>query len=252
MTGLSFSGGGARGIAHLGVAKALRENGHKIDVISGTSAGAIVGAFMAAGNTEQKALEVIDRTSLLSIFRLAFNWQGLLNMNNLEAILRKHLPSTFEELEIPLVVAATDIEAGKIRYFDSGDLIKPILASSCVPIIFSPVVIDQHKYVDGGLLNNLPSEAIRDKVDTLIGISCNPNTYKSDLSNVRSLAERSSLLAIHGNTKQSKSICDIIIEPEDLSRFSGFDLSKASEIFEVGYRYTSENINTFVANQTKD
>ena len=251
MTGVCFSGGGARGIAHLGISKALKELKLKPDIYAGTSAGAIVGAFLAAGNQEEEALEVIQQTSLLSVFRPAFNWQGLLRMTTLESTLRKILPARFEDLKYPIIIAATDIEAGRIKYFDSGDLCKAILASCCVPVLFSPIVIDNRKYVDGGLLNNLPAEAIRDKTELLVGVSCNPNSYKSDLNNVRTLMERSSLLAISGNTEVSKSICDIIIEPQELSKFSGFDLSKASEIFEVGYRFTMENIDTFVRKQTK-
>ena len=246
MNGISLSGGGARGIAHLGVLKALSEEGIKPGVIAGTSAGAIVGAFLAAGIAHDDALDLIIKTKLLSIFKPAFSWRGLLSVDKLGKILDQHLPATFEHLELPLVVAATDIKAGKTRYFITGDLSQAIMASSCIPVVFSPVEIDGVLYVDGGLLNNLPTEPIREQSSKLIGISCNPYEYNANLHNVKSLMERSALLAINGNTLKSRELCDIIIEPPMLSKFSGFDISRAKEIFNEGYNFTQQNMANFV------
>ena len=248
MNGISLSGGGARGIAHLGVLKALSEEGIKPGVISGTSAGAIIGAFVAAGIGHEESLNIIIKTRLLSIFKPAFSWRGLLSVDKLGKILSQHLPADFESLDLPFLVAATDINAGQTHYFKSGNLTQAVMASSCIPVVFSPVEIDGILYVDGGILNNLPAEPIRDQVTKLIGVSCNPYAYKADLKNVRSLMERSALLAINGNTAKSKELCDVIIEPPGLSKYSGFDLSKAREIFNEGYNFTQENIAIF-ANQ---
>ena len=187
MIGVSLTGGGARGIAHLGVLKALSEEGINPDIISGTSAGAIIGAFVAAGISYEESLNIIIKTKLLSVFKPAFSWRGLLSVDKLGKILNQHLPADFDSLNLPLLVAATDINAGETRYFQSGNLTQAIMASSCIPVVFSPVEIDGTLYVDGGLLNNLPAEPIREQVTRLIGISCNPYTYKADLKNVRSL-----------------------------------------------------------------
>jgi len=246
MIGIALSGGGARGIAHLGVLKALGEAGVHPDILSGTSAGSITGALYAAGNSPDKCLEIILKTNVLSVFRPSFSWKGLLKIDNLAEILKNYLPSTFEELGIPFIVATTEINQGETEYFQSGQLIPTILASSCIPVVFKPVVIDGKNYVDGGILNNLPTEPLKNKVDRLIGVSCNPYGYVEDLENAKVLMERSALLAINGNTSNSRALCDTYIEPPKLVRFSGFKLSQAKEIFDVGYKFTSENITTFV------
>ena len=92
MIGLALSGGGARGIAHLGVIKALNEAGIKPDIIAGTSAGALVGALYCAGNSPDECLKIIQKTKVLSIFRPSFSWQGLLSIDKLGHILENYLP----------------------------------------------------------------------------------------------------------------------------------------------------------------
>lgn len=245
MIGVALSGGGARGIAHLGVLQALEENGIKPDIISGTSAGAIVGGFCCAGYSPDNILTIIIKTKMLSIFKPAFSWQGLLSMDKLAAILTAHLPETFEELSKPLTVAATDLGVGKTTYFTKGDLQSAILASSCLPVLFNPIEINGSKYIDGGILNNLPVEALINKAKNIIAIGCNPIGVKHNFNSFKDVMERSSLLAINENTLKSKALSHVFIEPNELIKFSGFDLSKATEIFETGYQYTSKNIANF-------
>jgi NTE family protein len=245
MTGVALSGGGARGIAHLGVLKALHEANIVPDIVSGTSAGAMVGALYCAGHSADECLNIIKKTNILSVFRPSYSWQGLLSIHKLADVLEKYLPPTFSELKIPLIATATEINKGETVYFNSGPLVPVILASSCIPIIFKPVVIDGNNYVDGGILNNLPAEPLRDKVNTLIGVNCNPYGYVKDLRNAKALMERSALLAINANTLKSRSLCDIIIEPVELVNFSGFMISQAGEIFAAGYNFTIENMSNF-------
>jgi len=246
MIGISFSGGGARGITHLGVLKALLEHDIKPELISGTSAGAIVGALYAAGYSPDESLDIVKQTNVLSVFKPSYSWKGLLSIDKLGKMLTKYLPVDFADLEKELVVAATNINTGKTKYFKKGELIQPILASCCVPIIFKPVKIRGKNYVDGGLLNNLPAEAIRKRVDFLIGVNSNPHGRVDNLDNARLVMERSALLTIGVNTKQSLKNCDVVIEPTGLDHFSGFGLSQAQEIFDTGYSYTVENISNFV------
>ena len=252
MIGIALSGGGARGISHLGVLKALNEANIYPDIISGTSAGAIIGALYSAGHSPDDCLKIVKETNVLSVFSPSFSWKGLLRIDKLGKILKDYLPTTFEELKIPMTVAATDINEGVIKYFSDGPLIPTILASSCIPVIFKPVIIEGASYVDGGILNNLPAEAIRSKVDSIIGISCNPNGKVSGLSNAKVLMERSALLAINGNTMKSRAICDAFIEPQNLVRFSGFNLSQAQDIFDEGYNYATENMTTFALEKLID
>lgn len=245
MIGVALSGGGARGIAHLGVLKALNEAGIFPDLVSGTSSGSIMGALYCAGYTADESLEIIQDTKALSVFRPSFSWKGLLKIDKLADVLKNHLPTTFEGLKVPLTVVTTEINEGMTVYFNSGQLIRTILASSCIPVAFKPVEIEGKNYVDGGILNNLPAEALKDKVTTLIGVSCNPYGYIENLDNARRLLERSALLAINGNTMKSRAMCDVFIEPPQLTKFSGTNLSQAQQIFDEGYKFAAENMSKF-------
>src|SRR5918993_737657 len=137
--GLVLSGGGARGICHLGVIKALEEFGVKFDYISGTSAGSITGALYSYGYKPDEIMEMIASHSFARSLRLAWTWTGLLKLDGLRELFLKFIPeNSFEVLKIPVTVAATEIKKGKIEYFTQGELIPAILASSCVPAVFNP------------------------------------------------------------------------------------------------------------------
>jgi NTE family protein len=240
--GLVLSGGGARGICHLGVLKALEEAGLKFNSISGTSAGAVVGALYSYGYKPDEILSIIESTRLLKSLRPAWTLTGLLKLDGLRELILKYIPENdFNVLKIPVTVAATDIKKGRIEYFAQGELIDPLLSSCCVPAVFNPIRLNGNIYVDGGILDNLPVKAIRDKCDFIIGSHCNFITSEFDVKNIRSVVERSLLMAIHGNTMLSKTLCNVLIEPPEAGKFSGFDLGKAREIFDIGYKYTKEN-----------
>jgi NTE family protein len=241
-TGLVLSGGGARGICHLGVIKALEEFNVRIDFISGTSAGAITGCFYSYGYKPEEILDMITGASFSKTLKLAWTWMGLLSLDGLRQLLIKYIPeNSFDVLKIPVTIAATEIKKGKVEYFTQGELIPAILSSCCVPAVFNPVQFNGGLYVDGGILDNLPVKAIHDKCDFIIGSHCNFIRSEVDLKNFRTVIERSLLMAINGNTTISKTLCDVLIEPPDVGKYSGFDLSKAREIFEIGYQYTKEN-----------
>jgi NTE family protein len=237
-TGLALSGGGARGISHLGVLKALDEFGVQIDCISGTSTGALVGALYSYGISPDEILEVIVKTRFFSSLRPAWTLTGLVSMGGLKDLIRKLVPeNSFDALKIPVAIAATSLNKGRTEYFTSGELIPAILASCCVPVIFNPVSIDGEVYIDGGIMDNLPSKPIRDKCDLLIGSHCNYISAEFDVKNFRSVIERSLLMAISGNTVDSKSLCDILIEPPGLGNLSAFDVGNAQRLFKIGYDF---------------
>ena len=240
--GITLSGGGARGIAHIGVLKALEEMGVEISVISGTSAGAIVGSLYAYGYKPEEILSIIQKVSVFKSVRPAWTWTGLLSLEGLKDVFLKYIPeNNFEALKIPLTVAATDIKKGEIVYFSEGELIPFVMASCCVPAVFAPVSLDGKLLVDGGVLDNLPARPIRTKCDCLIGSHCNPIGSEFDAKNLRTIIERSLLMAVAGNTHESRKLCDVFIEPPGLDKFTGFGLSKAQEIFDIGYQFTKEN-----------
>lgn len=240
--GLVLSGGGARGVCHLGVMKALDELGVRYDYISGTSAGSIVGCLYSYGYKPDDILKIIQSIRFLRSLKLAWTWTGLLSFDGLREALLKYIPeNTFDCLKIPVTLAATEIRKGRIEYFSSGELMTPMQASCTVPAVFKPVEYQGGVYVDGGILDNLPVKAIHDKCDFIIGSHCNFITSEFDVKNFRSVIERSLLMAIHGNTMISKKMCNVLIEPPEVGKYSGFDLTKATAIFELGYQYTKRN-----------
>jgi NTE family protein len=244
-TGLVLSGGGARGISHIGVIKALEELGITITHLSGTSAGSIVGSLYAYGYKPDRILEIVLTTKLFRSMRPAWTWTGLLSLEGLKDALLTYLPENdFAALKLPMTIAATDIKRGKVDYLRSGELVPAILSSCCVPAVFNPIQHNKKLYVDGGLVDNLPSAAIRSDVDFLIGSHCNYISDEFDVKNFRSVIERSLLIAINGNTAISKSQCDILIEPPGVGSYSGFELGKAKDLFEKGYHFVKENFRT--------
>ena len=240
--GLALSGGGARGISHLGVMQALEEFGIKPTIISGASAGSIVGSLYSYGYKPREILEYIRNISLFKSVRPAWSLSGLLSLEGLKDLLLERMPeNSFSSLKNPFVVAATDLKKGVSQYFSEGDLVPPIMASCCIPGIFTPVTINGSLYVDGGVLDNLPSKIIRDKCDFLIGVNCNYIAPDFDARNLKTVIERSMLMSIGVNIKPSKELCDVYIEAPGISNISGFEIGKAQDLFKIGYEFTRKN-----------
>lgn len=244
--GIALSGGGVRGIAHLGVLKALNQRGIFPNRISGTSAGAIAGALYAAGYEPDEILEIILKTNYFKFLRPAISWTGILKMETLEELFKMYLPeNSFETLRIPLTVATTDIKRAKVVYFSEGELIKPIMASSCIPGMFDPIAIDKQFYLDGGILNNLPVEPLDGVCDAVIGVNCNHLPVEHNIQNIKGLIERSVIMSMNYNVYSRKNKCDFFIEPKGLAKFGVFDIKKARDIFQSGYEaaiiYIDEN-----------
>ncbi|HRW08775.1 MAG TPA: patatin-like phospholipase family protein [Caldilineaceae bacterium] len=157
--GLVLGGGGARGLAHIGVIRALEEFDIQVVAISGCSIGAIIGAFYAAGKTAGEMQELVTYLPYRKLLHLG-ELGGLIGGKGIEAFLAAHLPPTFEELDLPLSMTAVDVQEGKLLVLRSGQLIPAIKASSALPGILSPVKYGGRYLVDGGVLNNLPVDII--------------------------------------------------------------------------------------------
>jgi NTE family protein len=163
-TGLVLSGGGARGFAHLGLLQALNESGIFPDVISGTSAGAIVGSLYADGHSPREIMHIMNSGGRFHYFSPTVPKGGLLQISGIIKILKENLRAkTFQELKIPLYVTATDLNNGTIVYFSEGELICPVIASASIPVLFKPLIINNIQYVDGGVLDNFPIHPIEGK-----------------------------------------------------------------------------------------
>ena len=237
--GIALSGGGARGIAHLGVLKALKEFGVTPNVISGSSAGAMVAAFYAGGYSDEKIIEITTGSRFFSLAHFHIGKSGLFDMRAFEEIYRKHFPAnTFESLSIPIHIATTDIVNGQSKFFSSGDLSKAIMASSCVPTVFEPVEHEGYMLLDGGILNNLPVEPLQGKCDKIIGVHVNNMSKTVESISLKNLPDRTFHIAISERESAKAKLCQLFIEPLDMGRFGMFEMSHAQQIYDYAYSFT--------------
>jgi NTE family protein len=243
--GLVLSGGGLRAIGHLGVMKALEQHQIKPSILSGTSAGAIVAAFYAAGHSPDEMLSIILKKDFFprSYFRLRTS--GLFDPSFLVKIFNEYIPDDFAKLQLPLYVAATELSAGLTEYFHEGSLYKALLATSSIPLIF-PAVADQQKlYVDGGILNNLPIEPVKDKCDFLIGVHVNSISKGLEAPlGVRKTFDRIFHLALSNAVYAKSEHCHLFIDPPAMTQFGMLDKKNAHKIFEYAYAHTMEQLET--------
>jgi len=162
--GLALGSGSARGLAHIGVIRALREAGVGIDVVAGTSIGAVIGVLHAAGQIERAAAEFLafDWKNVAVLLDPVFPRAGLIDGRKVAEFLRGHIGSgTFEELQLPLRVVASDLRTGEEVVFASGNLIEAVRASIAVPGVLTPMRIEDRILVDGGLVNPVPVSVAR-------------------------------------------------------------------------------------------
>ncbi len=235
--GLVLSGGGIRGIAHLGVLQALTEAGIKFCKVSGTSAGSIVGSLYCQGMEPYEILQIFLKTKLYRFLRpAAFKTPGLLSLDLTRSLFLEYLPhDSFEGLKIPMVIAVTDFSEGRLVYLSSGKLIEAILASSSIPGVFKPVMIEGKMYIDGGVLNNFPIEPLRKDCDFIIGSSCNHLPVVDKIVNTRKLIERAAIMSINSDMEQKCQFLDVLIEPEGMGATSVFDVKRTEEIYWLSY-----------------
>lgn len=236
--GVALSGGGARGFSHLGILMALEEFGMRPNVISGVSAGSIAAVLYASGLSPMDIKECFKESSNLGDYR---EWQipkgGLFSLNRFAKLLESWLSvKRLEELKIPTVVCATNIESGTQTAWGKGEIVPRVVASCSIPIVFKPVKINDAHYVDGGVLHNLPAWAIRKYCDVLYGSNCSPLNrqykYKDSLIDI---ALRSYHLTTKSNLAQDIRLCDYVITPGGLANHGLFDLSTLDQAIKIGY-----------------
>ncbi|HUX96005.1 MAG TPA: patatin-like phospholipase family protein [Bacteroidales bacterium] len=242
-TGFILSGGGARGFAHLGFIQALKEAGITPDIISGTSAGALVGVLTADGYPPREILKLLNSGSRLDFMRPTLPREGLLQISGIIKILKAHLHATrFEELKIPLYVTATDINNGKAVYFSEGELLDRVIASMSIPVLFQPVVIENIQYLDGGIVDNLPIHPIENQCESLIGSFVNPAGSVPKISGLINIAERAFILSMNQEVTEKADKFDFLVAPPELINYGILDPEKAEELFALGYKATKEKL----------
>ncbi len=237
--GLCLSGGGARGAYHIGVLQALQEAKINIHIVSGTSAGALIGSLYCQGISPEEILKISSQTKWYHFIGPQIPNTGLADINTIQKILLDLIPhNSFDQLKIPLITTATNLESGQLEYFSSGELIKPVLASCAVPLVFKPVTMNGNKYLDGGILMNLPVEIIEDQCDYIIGSNLIPlqSLGSDNLNNYSSIMSRVLEINLFNNIKNQIPKVNLLIQSNEIVNYSRFDLTNANELFQLAYK----------------
>jgi len=246
--GIALSGGGARGFAHAGALMALEQAGIHPDLLAGVSAGSVVAAMYSSGMHPRRILECFSGLGFTDLTDFKFsdlagfrhNCSGLFHLDPFRAFLRKTIGvDRLESLPIPTVIGVTNFDSGKAEAFSEGPLDVIVTASCSIPIVFRPTVINGTRYVDGGLLHNLPAWAIRDKCRRLIGINCSPLRRRdTDKNGLVDTALRSYNLVAKSNAIPDMALCDLAINIDQIADYTVFDLSDTERVFSAGYNAT--------------
>lgn len=237
-TGLVLSGGGARGVAQIGIIKALEEHGIEITHISGSSAGAIIGAMYAYGASWEQILKFFKSVPIFHYKRYARNKPGFIDTIKFYNDFANFFPEdNFSILKKKLYVNTTNLITGNKEIFESGELIKPLLASASIPGIFTPVSFNEGLYADGGITNNFPVESLIPECDTIIGGYMNPlkNIQSNRLRHSYQVITRAYQISLDHQCRRKFKKCDLLIVPKELENYGLFSLKTMDAIFNIGY-----------------
>jgi len=235
--GIVLSGGGSRGLAHIGVLEALRENGIEPACISGTSAGALVGALYAAGCTAAEMFEFFQTRSPFRPSKLTLRKAGFVDTEKVVEDLRPYFPEdSFEALGKRLFVTATDLVHGRLEVFSSGPVVRPVVASCSVPLIFTPTSVDGCPFVDGGIISNFPVDPLLGLCDVVLGVYASPlpASNPAGLQSSLAVAQRGLEIGMFHNSRRSFHHCDLVLSPPDLAGQPTFALKVSRSLVETG------------------
>ncbi|HJW30900.1 MAG TPA: patatin-like phospholipase family protein, partial [Saprospiraceae bacterium] len=243
--GIALSGGGTRGVVHIGVLKALEEHGIQPTIISGTSAGSIVGVMYAHGYKPAEILSIASERSLIWMFSLRLPTKGLVRHTFLRKMLTRYVPEqNFEQLGKPFYVAVANLNTGKAEVKHQGPLHDVIIASSSIPVLYEPIRLGDYWYSDGGLLMNLPVSPIRAFASYIIAVNLTPRIElaSEEVNTITGIAARSFSLATINTIEPELQFADIIIEPEEIYHYSKFNWSNIREMHDIGYEETLKHL----------
>jgi NTE family protein len=240
--GIALGGGGAKGYAHIGVLEVLSENGFEIDIVSGTSAGAIVGAAFASETLSELKSKVLDLKLRTLPFLLppSFRFKSLVNAEKVEKFISSFLPiQKIELLPKRFAAVAVDLRTQKIVYLNQGDLSLAVRASISLPAVFQPIEIDNYLLVDGGVGEPLPVHAARELgADFVIAVDLYghiPTASKKSNLSIIDVGEltASSLISELTRLRMKEHAADFVLAP-DLSDFRFFDFHCAEKGIALG------------------
>lgn len=271
--GLALGGGGARGLAHIGVLKILEKAKVPIDIIVGTSMGAIIGAAYAlepnADLLEERVMSLLKNKNLSKLESLAaedeptekrliieqlatyvtdlYLWNlraikgRIVENSQIEDIIKELVnEKSFHETKIKYACVATDINKGEEVIFDKGRLYKAVLASSAIPGVFSPVNLEGKVLIDGGIVTLLPAQPARKLgADVVIGVNTDKDIQPKDFKHGYDIIFQADDIRRHELNLMKKRFADIIIEP-DIRTLSWAHFSKGETIVSKGEEATKK------------
>ncbi len=244
--GLALGGGGARGIAHVGIIQVLLEEKIDISCVSGTSIGAFVGAFLADGRSVEEMLAVVNSLTFKNLIVLDLKFQGISSSEKtVGKIVKKYIKhDSFSGLKMPFSVVTTDICKGVPVVLKKGSLSKSVSMSANFPGLFSPIEHEGSYFVDGGVFINVPTRQVRQLgADIIIGVDLNPiKKFSCVRKNAADVANRSiDLLISNQQIKRASLIVRPIKEYTSL-----YDMRNKKALIEMGRKCAKEEIIPFL------
>ena len=232
--GLALAGGFARGIAHVGVIRALRNAGVPIDVVAGTSVGALIGACYCAGVPLNDMQRIARTTTFADFGRWTPSWLGLANNLRMERYLERFTSiKTFEELTTPLAIAASDINEGVSVFYTRGLLGPPMRGSCAYPGLFVPIQFEGRTLVDGFLTSPVPVEGtLLLGADITIAVYLEAGSFSTPRTAADVISRSFSIIQRHADLAWRQQ-ADVIIEP-DVKPFVWDDFTRTDELVAVG------------------
>ena len=234
--GLALGGGAVLGAAHVGVLRAIEEYNIKTEYIAGTSIGAFVAAFYAFGKNWMEIKDIASELKWIDITGISLSRFGLLSNEKLGKLIEEHIgDKNIEDSNIPLAIIATDAANGEKVILDKGSVANAVMASTCIPGIFKPVEKDEKMLVDGGIVENVPINTLREMgAEFVIGVDLNAqHTYKKP-DNILDVILNSFHFILKQSVKFQTEDADLLIKP-DLSTFNRSDMGQVEELMEKGY-----------------
>ena len=242
--GLVLSGGGALGFAHIGAIKALEEYGIEPEYVAGTSMGAIIGVMYAAGYSADEIMHIVKEDRLYNVGRLITLQSALRNsgMSTHKTLLRELaelIPhNSFDSLERKFMVCVTSVETGEAVYrHEGGELKEYVAASAAIPGVFEPIMIDSVRYIDGGIVDNLPVSQLLTLNPQLfiIGVDVLPFVENYEAKSSIDMLLWMSRLFQSKNMDPNRAKCDWLIQSFALNEYHGFEFKRYKEIYQYGY-----------------
>ena len=231
-----LGGGGARGFAHAGVLKVLDDAGIRADLVVGTSAGSLVGAFYAGGVRNDELVETALAVQREQLVDFVFPHRGFIEGNRLQTYIDKALNGRLiEQLDIPFVAVATELSTGRLVAFTRGDTGMAVRASCSVPAIFQPTTIQGNDYVDGGLVSPVPvrvARALGADLVIAVDVSRQPDEQK-ELASTAAMLSHAFVVMEHALAQEETKLADVVIRP-DLAKVPATDLAARGRAITAG------------------